>query len=317
MVNRQTKDWKYDKDCAVLIIAWRRPCETERVIDAISRVKPRKIYFACDGARRNNNEEELKVHKTRSLTRKIDWDCILRTRFSEENQGCKTGVNSAIDWFFQSETEGIVIEDDCIPSQDFFGFCSVMLEQYRSDKRIWSISGTRFSETMSNENDAYYFSRYTHSWGWATWKDRWDCHDKEMEDWADGETRRMVRESFPTRSEWRHWRKIWNGLYYSSKPDTWDYQWSLSARMAGALTIIPKVSLVANIGFSEDATHTAGLSYIAPKVGLLSQGGKPVDVVVDRTADDSVFNSSIRRGIAMRFIDRLYAVRDWAKELKR
>ena len=311
MVEYQRTGWSYDEECAVLVIAWKRPDETEKVIDAISGVKPRRIYFACDGARKDKDEEEQKVQKTRLLTEKIDWDCILRTRFSEENQGCKKGVNDAIDWFFQNEAEGIVLEDDCVPSQDFFGFCSVMLEQFREDRRVWSISGTRFSQRMSNEDEAYYFSRYTHSWGWATWRDRWDCHDKEMQDWADSETRRMVRESFPTRSEWRHWRRIWNGLYYSSKPDTWDYQWSLSARMERALTIIPRVSLVTNIGFSEDATHTAGLGYIAPKAGLLSQENQPLDVVVDETADASVFGSHIRWGILRRLMDMFYSAKNW------
>lgn len=70
MVSLQRKDLTYDMNCTVLTIAWRRPYETEREIDEISRVKPRKIYFACDDARRNNNEEEQKVQETRLLKRK-------------------------------------------------------------------------------------------------------------------------------------------------------------------------------------------------------------------------------------------------------
>lgn len=288
-------DSQYDKECAVLVIAWRRPTETKRLLDVIAGIKPKKLYFACDGARKDRPDEASRVREVRSLIKNVDWDCELRTLFAENNQGCRKGVNRAIDWFYRHEEEGIILEDDCIPALCFFSFCSVMLKRYKDDKRIWSISGTRFSDAMTSERESYYFSRYTHSWGWATWRDRWNCHDKDMGYWMDRKARRRVSESFSTKSEWRHWRKIWHELYFRSKPDTWDYQWSFSARVEGALTVIPRVSMVTNIGFGEDATHTGGISNLATRTESMYDFEEPSSIQSDDIADATIFRRSHKR----------------------
>ena len=86
--------------------------------------------------------DDKKVEKTRELL--LNSFEKVRSKkyfFSPKNQGCKLGVSNAINWFFENEKEGIILEDDCIPHLDFFIFCQEMLAIYRNDERIWSITG--------------------------------------------------------------------------------------------------------------------------------------------------------------------------------
>ena len=61
----------------------------------------------------------------------IDWETKFEKKFCNSNKGCKYAVSSAIDWFFDNETEGIILEDDCIPNIEFLIYCSALLKKYR------------------------------------------------------------------------------------------------------------------------------------------------------------------------------------------
>ena len=76
---------------------------------------------------------------------------------------------------------GIILEDDCLPSQSFFLFCENLLNKYKDDLRIWHIGGT---STLNDEillnNESYYFSNFNHIWGWASWAKRWKMYDRDL-----------------------------------------------------------------------------------------------------------------------------------------
>src|SRR5262245_37089210 len=89
----------------------------------------------------------------------VDWPCEVKTLFRERNLGCRKRVSTAIDWFFEHEEEGIILEDDCLPSRCFFAYCSTLLERYRLDERIMCISGANLQHGRGVTPYSYYFSR--------------------------------------------------------------------------------------------------------------------------------------------------------------
>ncbi|PID60307.1 hypothetical protein CSB45_00540 [candidate division KSB3 bacterium] len=109
----------------VLFLIFNRPDVTAQVFAAIRQAQPSKLYVAADGARPENAGEVERVAQTRQVVlNSIDWPCELKTLFRETNLGCRMAVSSAIDWFFEHGEQGIILEDDCLPDQSFFGFCS-------------------------------------------------------------------------------------------------------------------------------------------------------------------------------------------------
>ena len=153
----------------VLFLIFNRPDTTEKVFDAIRAAKPLRLYVASDGPRANQSGEDQIVNKVREISTSVDWSCEVKTLFQKENLGCKKAVSKGITWFFEQEKQGIILEDDCLPHPDFFVFCENLLEHYADNKHVWAITGDNFQNGQKRGEGSYYFSRYNHVWGWASW----------------------------------------------------------------------------------------------------------------------------------------------------
>lgn len=254
MLDNKIEEDKKELKTAVLFLVFNRLETTKQVFEAIRLAKPLRLYIAADGARENRKDETEKVRAVREyIIENINWECEIKTLFRENNLGCKYAVSSAIDWFFKNEEMGIILEDDCLPSQSFFRFCEELLEHYRLDPRVQHIGGTNPFDTELNTNQ-YYFSKFNRIWGWATWRRAWENYDVEIKMWPsikkENYHKRILGEALGN-----FYEKIWDAVYLG-KIDTWDYQWML-CRMLQGIAIIPCVNLISNIGFGENSTHTA------------------------------------------------------------
>jgi len=256
----------YPLNTAVLFLVFNRPDTTRQVFDAIRKAKPPRLYLAADGPREGKAGEARRVEEVREyVTQNVDWDCEVKTLFREENLGCKYAVSSAITWFFDNEEQGIVLEDDCLPSQSFFWFCEEILEKYKNDLRVWHVGGTNPIDEKASSS-SYYFSNYNRIWGWATWRRAWSHYNAEIPDWPDLK-RRNILDDLLGGKEGNKYKKIFDDVY-TGKIDTWDYQWFLIRLLHGA-AIIPKVNLISNIGFGAEATHTLD---VESRLSRLSRG---------------------------------------------
>ena len=141
---------KNQLDKPVLFIVFNRPDTTLKVFESIKKVKPKKLYIAGDGPRDSKEGDREKTKKVREICKGIDWTCELKTRFRKKNLGCKYAVSSAINWFFENEKEGIILEEDCIPSEEFFVFCSELLEKYSNDDNSKDIPKNAVSHISKN-----------------------------------------------------------------------------------------------------------------------------------------------------------------------
>ena len=235
----------------VALIIFNRPEPTAAVFAAIATARPKILLIISDGARPGRAGEAEKVAAVRAIVEAVDWPCDVRTNHAAVNMGCKLRVSSGIDWVFSQVDRAIILEDDCLPSPAFFRFAEEMLDRYAEDRRIYSISGSNFSDSQAA--DGHYFSNFALMWGWATWRDRWADYDVEPE-MPTAELRHMW---WRQPISWLYWHKIFRKLT-SGGIDTWDYQWMLTVWRNGALTVRPAVNLVQNIGFGADATHTTG-----------------------------------------------------------
>ncbi len=237
----------------VLLIIFNRPGKVARMVEALRAIKPNRIYVAADGPRTNVASDTDRCQATRAAINKIDWPCEVITRFQTDNLGCKRGVSSAITWFFTLEDRGIILEDDCIPSQEFFHYTADLLERYANDPQVMHINGTTFIKNV--DDDSYYFSRIPLVWGWATWRRAWEQYDIEMNDIDVTAKAMRRRRAFKSRVQ----RAYWISLFYHVKDariDTWDAQWVHTVMKADGICITPRVNLIQNIGFDQEATHT-------------------------------------------------------------
>jgi len=248
---------EFELKTPVAFIIFNRPDTTERVFAEIARARPPKLLVVGDGPRANREGEADKVAAARAIVERVDWPCEVLTNYSEVNLGCKVRVSSGLDWVFDQVPEAIILEDDCLPHPTFFQFCEELLARYREDTRIALICGTNIG-AGDNSTASYYFSRYPHIWGWASWRRVWRKYDVEMKDLNFLRKNENFRKSFSNESEWKHWINIFNSIALG-EVNTWDAQVVYLTFTQGMLSIYPCGNLISNIGFRADATHTTEL----------------------------------------------------------
>jgi len=237
----------------VAFFIFRRPALTERVFARIAQAKPSEVFVIADGPR---SKEEAKIcEETRRTVDRIDWDCRVLKNFSDENLGCKRRVSTGLDWVFSQVEEAIILEDDCLPALSFFPFCQALLEHYRDDERVCAISGDNFQFGRPRTDYSYYFSRYPNCWGWASWKRAWKHFDLVMSSWPEFKANGHVKSVFEHPDEQQYWSRIFDECY-EGKINSWAYHWCYACWSQSALTVLPDVNLISNIGFGADSTHT-------------------------------------------------------------
>jgi len=242
----------------VLFLVFNRPDTTRKVFQKIRQAKPPRLYVAADGPRKDKPGEEALCHQVRDIATDVDWDCEVKTLFRDDNLGCKHAVSSAIDWLFQQEEMGIILEDDCLPNQSFFQFCEKILERYKSDDRIMHINGNNYGAHNSNfsqSNYSYHFGRMPQAWGWASWRRAWKKFQWRLENYQNFKEIDYLENVFSKKNHIKRQIKRWE-LVQNEKIDTWDFQWQYAVISNHGLTVVPKKNLISNIGFGENATHT-------------------------------------------------------------
>lgn len=275
-----------DMNEPVLVIAFNRPEEFERLLARLREIQPKHVYVAVDGPREGHQTDFEGVCRTRDLVKSIDWQCNVKTLFREVNLGCGLGVSSAITWFFENVDRGIILEDDLVPDPSFFPFCTELLERYENDPRVFAISGCNYAPPSEQSSaDAYRFSRVPHIWAWATWKRSWQKYQLDIGGW---------RNQLPTKKLWNAGGRSISGFTYwmttfdllaRKQIDTWDGQLVFAAMRTDGLTATSNVNLVENLGFGESATHTKRTPRHLRQVEPIELPTTPIRVAVDERAD--------------------------------
>lgn len=294
----------------VAFFIFNRSDTTECVFEEIRRARPPKLLLVADGPRTDRVGEAEKCQAVRSIIDAVDWPCEVLKNYSDINLGCKVRMSSGIDWVFEQVEEAIFLEDDCLPHPTFFRFCQELLVRYRHDLRIAQISGCNFQFGTRRNEDSYYFSKYNHVWGWASWRNRWQgCYDVNISNWPKIRDEGWLLDMLGNKKEKDHWTKIFEAVY-QGKFDTWDFQWTFACWLQGRLTVLPNSNLISNIGFGVDATHTIDENIFSniPTESVSFPLIPPVGVICNRIMDERVFNSNIAIPLAKRVKQKIRRV---------
>lgn len=255
---------------AVAILSFNRPDCTQQVLDVVLKAKPSKLFFFADGPRAAYPRDVDRCLATRAIINKFDWECEVLTKFSDVNLGCKYGPETGIDWVFEQVEEAIILEDDCLPDPSFFRFCEELLDRYRRDQRVMMIGGYNFLGATHPERQSYYFSTLASTWGWASWRRAWRLNEPALGNWQQALETKIIDHLFPDPIHTKYWYGVFERILDGSLPDAWDYQWQLACWLQSGFRIFPAVSLISNLGFGEDSTHTSGENPFANRLHSMS-----------------------------------------------
>ena len=279
----------------LLLLIFNRPKETEILIKRLSIFKPKKIYVFSDGPRTHSLTDNINCRKSKSIIEKISWKCEIKKNYQKKNLGLKKAISKGISWFFQNEKRGLILEDDCIPNRDFFEFCTWGLKKFNNDSKVGSITGNNFLNNQVKIKNSYYFSKYAHCWGWATWRNRWELYDKNIKFWNKWRKSKNFESIFNSKLEKKYWIKIFDNVK-ENNINSWAYPWNLCLWYHKKIVLTPKFNLVSNIGISKDATHTYfkndNVSYQVKK--LKKPYIKHTSMQINDMADNYVFKNHLK-----------------------
>lgn len=233
-----------------------------QVWDAIKAAHPKKLYFYSNKGRAEKEGEVARNNEIRSWVKEVDWECEVHTWFREECVDVYTSLRGAISWLFENEEEGIILEDDAVPTPAFFDYCDQMIEKFRYDKRVWFVGANNFRNANPSGYD-YIFSKYTHIWGWAGWRDRWQAmpwDDLKIDEMINSG---MLRASYKTKAQVRgRIRQLKEVKDFLEKTKCWDYIMGIALEQNNACAVYPKRHLVANVGMQgEHSNQKSGTVY--------------------------------------------------------
>lgn len=273
---------------SVLLLIHRRPNHTRAVLDTIRQYQPESLYVVADGPRISVEGEADLCRAARSVIDEVDWDCDVQKLFRDENLGCRLSVSGGIDWFFEQEEMGIILEDDTVADPSFFGYCEELLQKYANEELVAMVSGNNHTEFRLDNGDSYFFSPHGGMWGWATWRRAWSHYDSDLV-WArEGRYTQVMTRLAPNARARAYWRWVFGALRAGAF-DTWDFQWSFTIADRKQLVVIPALNLVSNIGFGSESTHTSG----APRNIFTDR--KAIEFPLQHPTEPAVAQNLVRR----------------------
>lgn len=215
------------------------------------------LFIFIDGPR---NEEQRKLQKPLlSYVYGIKGFRTVYVKYADKNKGLDPSIISGVTEVMNKYGKAIVVEDDIVTTPNFLEFMNQALNTYENNMQVMSISGfgLKVIKPTGYYADVYLFGRST-SWGWATWKDRWDSVDWEIKDWEEFKRNRKEIRQFKQRGGSDMFSMLKSCMEGGGM---WDIRFCYNMFKQNRYSIIPFLSKVENIGFNELATHCKTIKY--------------------------------------------------------
>jgi hypothetical protein len=275
---------------AILIIAYRRADALAKILDICLLSGIENLFIHVDGPKDlsavRDVEEVTRVAHDFSKNKNLTVRLLTQT----ENFGCAVSLIKAVDSAFSHVDELIVLEDDCIPSSDFWSFSDQAFKIMNLDSSIALFCGPQFGPTNVLHSN-WFLSSYPFHWGWGTNSERWQDVRKGIASPA-----ALTTSLMNSRSESRYWNA---GCQRALRgyTDVWDTLFVREMRRLDLKALLPPQNLIRNLGNDEIALHTSeDSSWTNYKIGSYQiQKVKPeLNSSFDKWARDQYFNISRR-----------------------
>ena len=237
----------------VLIITFNRPDNFNKLINALSKIRPEILRIAIDGPRRNNEMDKDKIEKIKDIIKDISWTSNIETTYSPINQTSRFSIPNAVNWVFEDFDSVIVIEDDVIPGIKLIEFLEKCLIKFKNNELVAHISGyNTVPEKYISNGSLIRKSLVPQSYVWATWRNRWKIYNDDIN------IKQLKRLLLQNDQISIYGKKAWIREFKNTEKNlinSWAYRWTGSIWTNNMFCITPNVNLVEYIGIN-NGTNT-------------------------------------------------------------
>ena len=301
----------------IIVFCFNRPWHIERTLEALSKntqANESILYIFCDGPKKDANKEQLeKILQTRQIVRRKKWCKEVIITEAMENRGLRDSIISGVTDVISRHGRAIVVEDDLETSPFFLKYMNLCLDKYQDYRGVFSISAQSCVNPRDFPKDYPYdvYAYPTHlPWGWATWQDRWELVDWDIDKGMKEPLERQpyMRDAF---------MRAGQDLYYRSLKErleglkVWSICFSLAHFQHHAVSIRPIVSYVHNTGFDGTGANS-GSRYRSRLNHEYFVNAKEAPRLLDAVYEDRrivnlIYSTSIlkRRPLIKRILNRI------------
>ncbi|WP_289662497.1 sugar transferase [Flavobacterium panacagri] len=241
----------------IVLFTYKRLDELKKTVEALQKnplARKSDLFIFSDAEK--TDVDILIVKEVREYIRSIDGFKSVTIYESPTNKGLATSIISGVSKILELHESVIVLEDDLISTNNFLDFMNQALEIYQNEDKVFSISGFSFNLKIETEyfEDVYFLNRGW-SWGWATWKNKWENIDWDIKDYHEFIKNKKHQKEFSKGGSDLNAmlkKQMHNNL------DSWAIRWFYNQFKSGGLTVYPLQSKIINEGFGINATHTKG-----------------------------------------------------------
>lgn len=274
----------------IAVFAYKRPGHLTKTLEALSRcdlAKESSLFIFCDGCR---SEKDLElVNQVRVIARAQNWCRDLHVIEQPRNLGLSKSITDGVTSLCEKYGKIIVLEDDLQVSQGFLEYMNEGLRRYESDERVMEISGYMYPVETPGPHDAF-FMMHASCWGWATWQRAWKHFGSDEREYDRLKIDRQYRYKFDIDGAYPYFQMLKKQL--SGEIDSWGIFWYLTVFKLQGLILMPRKTLVKNIGQDETGTHVTRQNFNDELMDFRVNNFPPV--VADDASFD-VFQSFIKK----------------------
>ena len=234
----------------IIIFAYNRSWHLKKVLDGLRRNEGiSKLYIFQDGLKCEQHRGEWE--KTQQVIKNTDW-CEVIYAHSLYNKGLAKSIVDGINTVFADNDAVVVLEDDCVPAANFIDFMSQCFDKYAKNEKVYSVSGYSWPINLpEDEYDVYGCGRIS-SWGWGTWKDRWEQYN------IDNDIITRLKGDMDKSRYLATWGNDCEAMLLdriNGRNDSWAVYWALHVIENRGICINPYKSLINNIGMDGTGVH--------------------------------------------------------------
>lgn len=248
----------------IILFCYNRPWHVEQTLIALSKnelADQSDLYIYCDGPKENASDEQInQIKKVREVVRSQKWCKEVHIIEAEKNKGLANSIISGVTEIINKYGNVIVLEDDILTSQYFLKYMNLSLQRYCVNDGVFSISGFNFPKTLLEIPIDYKWDNYASirvsSWGWATWKNRW-----EKINWETKNISELLNDNDIINAFNRGGEDLFPMLMQQKNKeiDSWAIRFAFAHFYNHAVAMYPVKSYVDNLGLDGTGVHCSDI----------------------------------------------------------
>jgi len=241
----------------ISLFVYNRPLHTKKTIEALKKnhlANKSILYIFSDGPRTVN--DETKVEIVRKYLHSIKGFKRINIIKRKKNYGLAKSVITGVTEVINKHGTVIVLEDDLVSSPQFLGYINYLLDKYKYQPNIFSVTGYNHPKSLMKipKNYQYdiYFNARSCSWSWGTWKDRWEKADWEIKDFQIFLKDENLQKKFNFSGDDKSKMLI---KQMNGELDSWAIRWDYTHFKNNTFCVYPVKSYINNIGHDSTGVH--------------------------------------------------------------